>query len=838
MEPDASSAPGSPVGRPPQPVSRSQANQSLRVTAPAPATDRLPWCVQSGGATGSLTSARSRLPRLSLFRARAAAAADADGALTPPSRELSATSASSSAAAGSPPGDEAVRVVVRVRPPGARDARAAPAVATRGGREVTLSEPGRAEPFAAAFDAALGAGAGQAEVYATVGAPAVRHCLDGFNATVIAYGQTGSGKTHTVLGDEAALAGGGGGADLDAAGLPPGAGLAPRVFSALFAALGAAAAAGGRHSVRCSLLEIYCEDVLDLLAPGGGPLAVRDGDAARGVYVEGLSEVECSSAAEVLALLARGAAARRSAATAMNDRSSRSHCVLTAAVAATAPPPRGGGLSAVRRSKLNLVDLAGSERVGRSGAKGEALTEARSINRSLAVLGRVAAALGERQRRGSGAGAAAAAAAAGSATDRGGHVPFRDSKLTFLLQESLGGNARTAVVACVAPGADSASETFSTLAFASGARRLRCRPVADEGGAGSPRALTADNARLRRLVAELLAGGGGGDGEAAGGAASPSELRQQLEEQRELFDQNNACLLALRAELADVRRALGAAAGAAGASADEAAALRSDNAALALQAQRAAAALGEASAAAGAAERERDALREERGRVEAAAAAAGTDRDAAVVERIAAVGARDAAVAERAAAFSERAAAFAERDAASAEAAALADELAAANGGLAEARAACEAAAAELADVRAARAAAAAALDEARGEARRAAREARDEAAAAAAREAELRREGAAAAARADALAAEAAAAAARLGREASSRQKYQRMVGEIGRLIDWAQAGPHVGGGAAAPPPGGAPAAARPPPRAAAAKGAASAASPPPALRSWIERV
>ncbi len=794
--------------------------------------------MQSGGATGSLNSARSRLPRLSLFRTRdAVAAADADGSLTPPSRELSATSASS-VAAGSPPGDEAVRVVVRVRPPGARDARAAPAVATRGGREVTLSEPGRAEPFAAAFDAALGAGAGQAEVYAAVGASAVRHCLGGFNATVIAYGQTGSGKTHTVLGDEAALAGGGGGAgaDLGAAGLPPGAGLAPRIFSALFAALGEAAAAGGRHSVRCSLLEIYREDVLDLLAPGGGPLAVRDGDAARGVYVEGLSEVECGSAAEVLALLARGAAARRSTATAMNDRSSRSHCVLTAAVAATAPPPRGGGLPAVRRSKLNLVDLAGSERVGRSGAKGEALTEARSINRSLAVLGRVAAALGERQRRGSGAGATAGAAVAGSATDRGGHVPFRDSKLTFLLQESLGGNARTAVVACVAPGADSASETFSTLAFASGARRLRCRPVADEGGAGSPRALAADNARLRRLVAELRAGGVGGEA-TAGGAASPSELRQQLEEQRELFDQNNACLLALRAELADVRRALGAAAGAAGAAADEAAALRSDNAALALQAQRAAAALGEASSAAGAAERERDALREERGRVEAAAAVAGADRDAAVVERIAAVGARDTALAERDAAFSERAAAFAERDAAAAVAAALAEELAATNSGLFEARAACEAAAAELADVRAARAAAAAALDEARGEARRAAREAREEAAAAAAREAELRREGAAAATRVDALVAEAAAASARLGREASSRQKYQRMVGEIGRLIDWAQAGLHAGGGAAAAPSGAA-AAARPPPRAAAAKGAAAGASPPPALRSWIERV
>jgi hypothetical protein len=194
---------------------------------------------------------------------------------------------------------------------------------------------------------------------------------------------------------------------------------------------------------------------------------------------------EAAAAVEEARGGARGSANRHVAATRMNERSSRSHCVFTATITAHERAPTG--VTRVRYSKLNLIDLAGSERVGRSGATGGALTEARAINRSLAVLGRVIGALVERQRRGGGA----------------VHVPYRDSRLTFLLQESLGGNSRTCIVATVTPAPDSAAETFSTLAFAAGAKKLTCRAVVNEEAVGDAKALQAENARLTAVLAEL-----------------------------------------------------------------------------------------------------------------------------------------------------------------------------------------------------------------------------------------------------------------------------------------------------------------------------------------------
>ncbi|KAK2079949.1 hypothetical protein QBZ16_002344 [Prototheca wickerhamii] len=382
---------------------------------------------------------------------------------------------------------EAVRVMVRVRPLSGRErsSTAAPAVSLSGPRTVVLTDPLRAESVVRSYDRVFGPEAPQEEVFQAVGLPAVEHCLAGFNAAIFAYGQTGAGKTHTMQGRAET--------DPETGALHADCGMTLRVFRELFAKMRGAAAEGSaasasssatEYDVSISFVEIYNEEVTDLLSPSSGPLAVRDGGPGGGVFVQDLSWHAVRSAADALELARRGSENRRIAATQMNERSSRSHSVFTCRVTAA---ERAGGVAVTRASKLHLIDLAGSERVARSGAEGQQLAEARSINRSLTVLGRVVSALADRARR------------------PGTHVPYRDSRLTFLLQDSLGGNSRTAVVACVTPAVDSAAETLGTLLFASGVKRIRNRAVVNEDRACDVASLRAENARLARLVAELQA---------------------------------------------------------------------------------------------------------------------------------------------------------------------------------------------------------------------------------------------------------------------------------------------------------------------------------------------
>ncbi|KAL4525440.1 hypothetical protein Ndes2437A_g03901 [Nannochloris sp. 'desiccata'] len=433
-----------------------------------------------------------------------------------------------------------------------------------------------------------------------------------------------------------------------------------------------------RYSVKCSFLEIYNEEVTDLLAPSSTGLQIRDGDLKKGVYVQGLSETEVLNADDVLTLIAAGSENRQMAATRMNERSSRSHSVFTATIESHERTP--AGVLHVRFSKMNLIDLAGSERVGKSCAHGQQLTEAKSINKSLAVLGRVISALAERQRRPS------------------VHIPYRDSRLTFLLQESLGGNSRTCIVANVTPAADSASETYSTLAFASGAKNIRCRAVVNEDRSGDSRALAAENARLGKLV---------------------QEMQQQVEQSQALFDQNNIAITSMRAEQGVLKRELNEAKATANRLGDEAAQLRADNAML------------NASVAAEEVERER------------------------ILQEL-----RNA------------------RETATREAAEVASE---------------------VADARAARATAEALLEESRAEVRRVQKEAREESIAAASREEGLLREAQISKQKTEELAAEVEKLKNQLLGEHSSVIRYKRMVGEIGRLVDWAQASAPGGPSAAA---------------------------------------
>jgi len=235
-----------------------------------------------------------------------------------------------------------------------------------------------------------------------------------------------------------------------------------------------------------------------------------------------------NAADDVLSLISSGSINRTMASTKMNERSSRSHTVFTATI--EAHRRLASGANSVRFSKLNLIDLAGSERVGRSGATGEQLTEARSINKSLTILGRVITALVDRQKKPS------------------IHVPYRDSRLTFLLQESLGGNSRTAMVATVTPAADSAGETYCTLAFAAGAKKITCRAVINEDRGADFKALQAENARLLQEIDDLRT--------QKSSSQNISLLERNLEQSRALFDQNNVVIATLRAEQSVLQKEL------------------------------------------------------------------------------------------------------------------------------------------------------------------------------------------------------------------------------------------------------------------------------------------
>jgi hypothetical protein len=465
--------------------------------------------------------------------------------------------------------DDCVKVIVRIRPPNNREkcssiSSSLNCVETSGPCTVILSDPGRPDPVVRSYDAVLSPDAQQEDVFAAAGEAVVENCMAGFNSSLFAYGQTGAGKTYTMLGDVERQS------DSDGS-LAHAAGLIIRVFDELFRRIEDAEQAhadgGLRFSVKCSFLECYNEEISDLLAvppssssngnssgnssattaaalnpssssttitsssSTGGGLSVRDGDATKGVYIQGLSEVNVLNADDVLALIQRGAAQQHQAATKMNDRSSRSHSVFTATIEAR-ERRADTVLTSVRCSKLNLIDLAGSERVGKSGATGEQLTEARSINKSLTCLGRVIQALVERQK------------------NPRVHIPYRDSRLTFLLQESLGGNSKTWFVACVTPAVDSAQETFSTLVFAAGAKKIKNKAVVNVDTVGDMRALQAENTRLVRSVADLQSR----IHEAEGGTVK--ELKQKLERTEELFDQNCTAINELRAEHAVTKREL------------------------------------------------------------------------------------------------------------------------------------------------------------------------------------------------------------------------------------------------------------------------------------------
>ncbi|EIE19392.1 kinesin-domain-containing protein [Coccomyxa subellipsoidea C-169] len=307
---------------------------------------------------------------------------------------------------------------------------------------------------------------------AVAGRPFVDHCLQGFNVSLFAYGQTSAGKTHTMTGNLRE---------------PGQVGLAPRLLELLFLQISEAEGKEGpdklKFTVRASYLELYKEVITDLLGPAdGASLQLRE-DVCNGVYVEGLTEREILNAGDAMAVVEEGTARRRTNETRMNQESSRSHAVLTVYIESWSRAD--SDVECIRSSRLNLIDLAGSERNTSSGATGERLKEACSINQSLTTLGRVISELVDAQQ---------------SAQAGGGprHIPYRDSRLTFLLQDSLGGNSKTLIIACVSPAEAHAAETASTLEFAQRAKRIRNRARVNRDTRGDEQLLRREIERLKR----------------------------------------------------------------------------------------------------------------------------------------------------------------------------------------------------------------------------------------------------------------------------------------------------------------------------------------------------
>jgi len=365
-----------------------------------------------------------------------------------------------------------------------------------------------------AFDRVYGTETPQQCIYEESARGAVTNVLQGYNASIIAFGQTGAGKTHTMTGD---LVG-----DLR--------GIHPRAVDDVFSHIQRDTGERCKFLVRASYLQIYNEVISDLLKPESKNLAIRE-DKRRGVHVDGLSEWVVRTPGDVYALMERGAAVRTTGATKLNELSSRSHALfilivekssieenssatieacgasgeesennpLSAAHLATTTTTIGGhGAShssssiatnsprqAVRVGKLNLVDLAGSERVHLTGAKGKRLEESKKINQSLSALGNVIAALTDPKGRGGRP-----------------HIPYRDSKLTRILEDSLGGNCKTTFMAMISPAVEAFAESLSTLKFAHRAKCVRNAPRVNED-VDHATLLRKYEKELRRLRTEL-----------------------------------------------------------------------------------------------------------------------------------------------------------------------------------------------------------------------------------------------------------------------------------------------------------------------------------------------
>ena len=345
------------------------------------------------------------------------------------------------------------------------------------------------------FDAGFGLDSTQEDLFEWV-LPAIDGCFEGYNAAIMAYGQTGSGKTYSM-------------GTASAAGYQPPElyGLVPRAFDRIASEIQRRSEeAEAEFEIRISFVEVHDDNVNDLLSDPGttGDVVIRE-DGRGEVVLVGATEVEAGSCDEMMRLLERGTLARTTAATRMNDVSSRSHAVLTLTLEQrlrAKSPARERGATERVRAKLQLVDLAGSERNKRTGTTGKHFKESVNINQGLLALANCINVLSDEHAR------------------PGMHVPYRDHKLTRLLRNSLGGNARTYMLACVSVSAANFQETLNTLRYAARARNIKNTPVINRGEDDD------QLAKMEREMAELKS-------ELAAATADPSGMVEELRAMRD-----------------------------------------------------------------------------------------------------------------------------------------------------------------------------------------------------------------------------------------------------------------------------------------------------------------
>ncbi|GJQ82255.1 kinesin-3B [Trypoxylus dichotomus] len=311
----------------------------------------------------------------------------------------------------------------------------------------------------------------QLVVYKDIGEEMLQHSFDGYNVCIFAYGQTGAGKSYTMMGKQED------GQE----------GIIPQICKDLFRRIRESNSDDVKYSVEVSYMEIYCERVRDLLNPKNkGNLRVRE-HPLLGPYVEDLSKLAVTSYQDIHDLIDEGNKARTVAATNMNETSSRSHAVFTIFFTQQRCDETTQ-ICTEKVSKISLVDLAGSERADSTGAKGTRLKEGANINKSLTTLGKVISALAE-------------IASKSKKSKKADFIPYRDSVLTWLLRENLGGNSKTAMIAAISPADINYDETLSTLRYADRAKQIVCKAIVNEdANAKLIRELKEEIQKLRELL--------------------------------------------------------------------------------------------------------------------------------------------------------------------------------------------------------------------------------------------------------------------------------------------------------------------------------------------------
>jgi len=325
--------------------------------------------------------------------------------------------------------------------------------------QVTLTNPAEADTQKVfSYDSVFTMDSTQQTVYEESAFQLVESVLEGYNGTIFAYGQTGCGKTHTMMGvtsDENLK------------------GVIPRAFDHIFGNIKSSTSNSQKnYLIRCSFIEIYNEEIHDLVGDDVKARLDLKESSDKGVFIKGLSMHIVKSVPEIQKLMTLGFKNRSVGETAMNKDSSRSHSIFTIYVETSETDAKGN--PRITLGKLNLVDLAGSERQSKTGATGDRLKEANKINLSLSALGNVISALVD---------------------GKSSHIPYRDSKLTRLLQDSLGGNTKTVMIANISPASDNYDETLGTLRYASRAKNIKNQPKVNE----DPK-----DAMLREYAEEIL----------------------------------------------------------------------------------------------------------------------------------------------------------------------------------------------------------------------------------------------------------------------------------------------------------------------------------------------